>query len=391
MKFRPRLLGFCTYLAASTVFACSLAEHGSAPPASSTTVEEGAEAGERSHDGPVAREEDVVPARPRDRADAATLDGADAEADADAQADAGPAFPYDPEVLVFAARAGDGGTSFELFTVRSDGAELKQLTDTPGHEESYPRWSPDRSEIAYVRDGELWVMKADGQNARMLASVGPLSPPAWSPDGTQLLYARPLAPCYDPENPIWNQCIANMHVATIAGGDQVYAYGQATLEPTWLNDGRVVMFDACLGDGCPGGLFGFFVLGAGVAQTSPSSWPHLEGLYWGPDVASIPIEGHGLAFTSDATRVAFSSPTSAPVHQPWMWSHYDQTGPLALCERSGCTVVVDASDAWLPRWSPQEDRLGYLRADGIYVKSVGGASGQPHRILAISGARGLDW
>jgi dipeptidyl aminopeptidase/acylaminoacyl peptidase len=65
---------------------------------------------------------------------------------------------------------------------------------------SAPAYSPDGSQIAFVRDFDIWVADADGQGARRLAvSLLEPSPGAsnwssgatnvsWSPDGSELLY-----------------------------------------------------------------------------------------------------------------------------------------------------------------------------------------------------------
>jgi TolB protein len=51
---------------------------------------------------------------------------------------------------------------------------------TDDHVSNWPTWSPDGTRIAFVRAGFLFVMKADGTDARVAASFasGPL---AWMP------------------------------------------------------------------------------------------------------------------------------------------------------------------------------------------------------------------
>jgi len=49
-----------------------------------------------------------------------------------------------------------------------------------------PRWSPDGGSIAFERDGQLYVVAADGANERRLRSG---FAPAWSPDGRLLVFA----------------------------------------------------------------------------------------------------------------------------------------------------------------------------------------------------------
>ena len=78
----------------------------------------------------------------------------------------------------------DGRTEgSEVFTVRSDGSELRQLTNTVS-EYFKPKWSPDGTQIVFVADSprrpdihpaddpdrntELWLMNSDGSELRHL-------------------------------------------------------------------------------------------------------------------------------------------------------------------------------------------------------------------------------
>jgi hypothetical protein len=50
-----------------------------------------------------------------------------------------------------------------------------------------PRWSPDGKRIAFVRDGSIYVARADGSTVRRLTQAGgawfPANSPAWSRPG----------------------------------------------------------------------------------------------------------------------------------------------------------------------------------------------------------------
>jgi Tol biopolymer transport system component len=57
-----------------------------------------------------------------------------------------------------------------------------------------PRWSPDGSQIAFVRDGEIHVIAPDGTRDRALTVRKPglhwpASSPAWSPDGRSIAFS----------------------------------------------------------------------------------------------------------------------------------------------------------------------------------------------------------
>jgi Tol biopolymer transport system component len=82
-----------------------------------------------------------------------------------------------------------------IFVVNTDGSGLTQIEPELGN---YPRWSPDGSKIAFVKNirmgsqGEidlstLYVMNADGSDATPVVSDRIVSPD-WSPDGSQITY-----------------------------------------------------------------------------------------------------------------------------------------------------------------------------------------------------------
>ena len=72
-----------------------------------------------------------------------------------------------------------GGT-WQVCTMKPDGSDVRQLT-TGGNNED-PAWSPDGRLLAFIHDGKLWVMEADGTNARQIgAATGQYSNIAWSP------------------------------------------------------------------------------------------------------------------------------------------------------------------------------------------------------------------
>ncbi len=51
-------------------------------------------------------------------------------------------------------------------------------------------WSPDGSQIAFVRSGKIYLMAADGSNERQLTFGNNDRDPYWSPDGSQIVISR---------------------------------------------------------------------------------------------------------------------------------------------------------------------------------------------------------
>jgi TolB protein len=81
--------------------------------------------------------------------------------------------------------------NWELWSIRPDGGDLKQLTRTAEDEHS-PAVSPDGKEILFV-DGRrtLWIMKTDGSDRKEIPlPKGIYAQPTWSPDGREIAFVK---------------------------------------------------------------------------------------------------------------------------------------------------------------------------------------------------------
>ncbi len=72
----------------------------------------------------------------------------------------------------------------EVF-VGNAGSERKLTT---GGGWSRPRWSPDGKQLAVLKGGQLWTMKADGSAKRRITTRAAAGP-SWSPDGKSIAFA----------------------------------------------------------------------------------------------------------------------------------------------------------------------------------------------------------
>lgn len=98
-------------------------------------------------------------------------------------------FRIHPSEKIVAYTAESGG-SRQLFTLslRGPAAPAAQLTASE-QPITDPQWSPDGRRLAYVRDGEIWVVEADGSRmTRVVAKPGGGRDPRWSPDGKRLAF-----------------------------------------------------------------------------------------------------------------------------------------------------------------------------------------------------------
>lgn len=75
--------------------------------------------------------------------------------------------------------------NWELYSMSGDGAELRRLTDDDAAD-GEPHWSHDGKRIAFVRNGDLYTMRAGGGGERKVADGADW--PSWSADGTFLAY-----------------------------------------------------------------------------------------------------------------------------------------------------------------------------------------------------------
>jgi tricorn protease-like protein len=80
--------------------------------------------------------------------------------------------------------------NFEIYTMGPRGEDLTRLTNDPASDND-PDWSPDGTQIAFVRNGDIFVMKADGSDHINLTNTLPPMVeefPTWSPDGNQIAF-----------------------------------------------------------------------------------------------------------------------------------------------------------------------------------------------------------
>jgi hypothetical protein len=80
-----------------------------------------------------------------------------------------------------------------IYTIKPSGAASSLAELTTGGHSFGPRWSPNGKRIAYLHNGNLWVMNANGSHKTRLASGAPKftdSRPSWSPTGHYLAFVR---------------------------------------------------------------------------------------------------------------------------------------------------------------------------------------------------------
>lgn len=268
--------------------------------------------------------------------------------------------PY--TTLVIAAKL-RGKTSYDLYAVRDDGAEMRALTDTPDVDETLPSISPDRQRIAFVRGGAMWVMDASGEAAHTVGMplATPASPAAWSPSGERLVYASPD-----------EAGVPRLRAASWTGLEDApfmpdVKPGYALSEPAWGASGQF----AC------------------VATPTLASVADRPGLFelsgrmpWKESL--VANEVHGLDIAAKEGRWTF------------VWVGPEGGGADAYGELL-VSFGTAPSDAWVvraggaraPRWSPDGHEIAYVGREGVFVLSAFGSV--ERQVLRAADVAGMDW
>jgi WD40-like Beta Propeller Repeat len=184
------------------------------------------------------------------------------------------AFPGENGKIAFVHFTGfeDGA---DIYSVNPDGSGITNLTNTPGESETDPAWSPDGRYLAFVRNSDIYVIRADGSVLTRFTAPDPLGPGLdWSPDGGRLVFEHAYS------------------LATIKlDGTNFQTIGPSGgYRPTWSPDGARIAFQ--IYDG-PSGTDIHTIKPDGAGEQVVTNAPG-EDAYpdWSPD-------GHRIAFLRD--------------------------------------------------------------------------------------------
>ena len=132
--------------------------------------------------------------------------------------------PDGERLLVTSDRAGNP----DLWILPSDGGSMTPLTTNPTPDWN-ARWSPDGTQIVFYayRSGarELWVMPVEGGRARQLTTEGGTFP-AWSPDGQEVAFIASQG----------------VYIVPVAGGEARQVVDSAASFASWSPDGEWITY-----------------------------------------------------------------------------------------------------------------------------------------------------
>lgn len=252
-----------------------------------------------------------------------------------------PAVAPDASQIVYVVRTQDSETDramTSLWRVSAGGGGPARITR--GSSDTAPAWSPDGSQVAFLRSAangpaQVWLLPADGGEPEQVTSL-PLGAgrPVWSPDGTRIAFAAPVDPVA-PEGhdergrtrrapePVLTYRLdyrvdgaglmtvrTHLYVIAIADGScqQVTSGNWHAGQPEWSPDGTQLAFTAAIGnDSDLTGRAGAYV----VAAAGRFAHPELIGFATGTASA--------LTWTSDGSALLVVARQGSPTAQAGLY------------------------------------------------------------------------
>lgn len=168
--------------------------------------------------------------------------------------DAGPDWSPDGKTIAFSRLQ---ESESEIWLVDADGGRPRKLLSGFA-----PRWSPDGRRLVFYtrRDGELYVVEADGSNLQRL-TMDEIEDkwPAWAPDGRRIAFMSGSRGNYQ----------IHVMMADGSGRTQLTDDPFDNWQPVWSPDGTMIAFTSFRGD-----TVGVFVMradGTGARHVTPFS------------------------------------------------------------------------------------------------------------------------
>lgn len=263
--------------------------------------------------------------------------------------------------------------------------KIRQLVPSTNAED--PAWSPDCSRLVYTENGSLWTVANDGSDRRRLLDRGTayLYSAAWSPDGTEIAYVRGHQSGGNWRAHIWKVNASGGQPVRLTGGDVRDEH------PHWSPDGTSILFQRAFD------WRTFVALMDPDGEIDEALSSHLDPqvpLAWSPDGTQFAfIEDGTLYVTNLDNRLQRRTVTQNVYPRGEVaWSPSGNRIAYARGDISGSNIFIADIDganeeqvsdlegqALAPRWSPDGKLLAFhtITDDGRHRSFVVGASGKP--------------
>ena len=282
---------------------------------------------------------------------------------------------YPPGLIAFVSDR--DSRNEEIYTIKVDGTELRNLTNNLQRSDRYPAWSPDGDKIAFASyangDYGIFVMNPDGTGTiRLTDNIVWGYSLAWSPNGTKIVFdalhsgnpeiyvmnadgteltnlsnnpARDSCPSWSPDGTriaFWSERDGNseVYIVNVDGTGLTNLTKNSALDTlsdlvtAWSPDGAKLVFNSFRD-----GNFEVYVMNADGTQptnlTQRLGWD--DNPTWSPDGSKIAF----VAFSDDHRSVGISVMNS------------DGTGMTQL------TLASDLTLHTLPVWSPDGSQIAF--------------------------------
>ncbi len=184
-------------------------------------------------------------------------------------------------------------TDFDIWTLDLSTKSLKQLTTGTDYN-SFPRWSPDGSRIAYISMGSdyiasLYVMDGNGRNKKRLTNNIHCQTPDWHPDGNKILFVANSSQGGEE----FDICLYDLEKNSY---ETLFQRPGVEEQPSFSPDGKKIIFSS-------------------TNENSNLPFSHRDTEIWERDlrtgeeriICSHPAQDHAPVYSPDGKHIAFIS------------------------------------------------------------------------------------